>query len=76
MSELWLGLHNSRLVEKNRQALECLLGPVEKLPYGNKADRIYGRHRAALKNAGTPVGSMDMLIAAHALSEDAILVTH
>ncbi|MEA3278161.1 MAG: type II toxin-antitoxin system VapC family toxin [Pseudomonadota bacterium] len=76
VSELWFGVYNSRLLDKNRQALECFLEPFEELAYGHKADRIYGRHRAELKKSGTPVGALDMLIAAHALSEDAVLVTN
>ncbi len=36
----------------------------------------YGAVRAALEKAGTPVGSMDMLIGAHALSLDVTLVTN
>lgn len=76
VSELWFGVYNSRLIERNKQALECFLQPFEELAYGGDANRIYGRHRAVLKKAGTPIGSLDMLIAAHALSEDAILITN
>jgi tRNA(fMet)-specific endonuclease VapC len=35
----------------------------------------YGEIRAALEKAGTPIGSMDLLIGAHALSLGATLVT-
>jgi len=76
VSELWFGVHNSRLKEKNTQALEHFLDPFEELPYGHAADEIYGQQRAALKIAGTPIGPLDMLIAAHALSENAVLVTN
>jgi len=76
VSELWFGVYNSRIVDRNRQALECFREPFEELAYGTKADRIYGQHRAKLKEAGTPVGALDMLFAAHALSEDAVLVTN
>jgi len=76
VSELWFGVYNSRLIERNRQALECFLEPFEELAYGYGANRVYGRHRAALKKSGTPIGSLDLLIAAHALSEDVVLVTN
>ena len=76
VSELWFGVYNSQRPEKNQRALECFLEPFEELPYGHAANRAYGRERAALKKAGTPIGSLDMLIAAHALSEDAVLVTN
>ena len=36
----------------------------------------YGRLRAVLVRKGKPIGSLDTLIAAHALAIDAILVTH
>lgn len=36
----------------------------------------YGRIRAAMEAAGTPLAAMDMLIAAAALAGDAILVTN
>jgi tRNA(fMet)-specific endonuclease VapC len=32
--------------------------------------------RAALEIAGTPMGNLDMMIAAHALAEEAVLVTN
>jgi tRNA(fMet)-specific endonuclease VapC len=76
VSKLWFGVHNSRLKEKNKQALQHFLEPFEELPYGHAANEIYGRRRAALKIIGTPIGPLDMLIAAHALSENAILVTN
>ena len=36
----------------------------------------HARLRATLERAGTPIGNMDLLIAAHALAENAILVTN
>ena len=76
ISELWFGVYNSQWQEQNRQALECFLAPFEELSYGHAANRIYGRRRAALRKVGPPIGSLDMLIAAHALAEDAVLVTN
>ncbi len=37
---------------------------------------IYGDLRADLERRGTPIGSLDTLIAAHALSQQALLVTN
>jgi len=76
ISELWFGVHNSRQVERNARALDCFLAPFEELTYGRETNRIYGQTRAALKQAGTPIGALDTLIAAHALAEDAVLVTN
>lgn len=55
--------------------LETILAVMEILPLAPPADRIYGRLRAILETAGTPIGANDLLIAAHALATDCILVT-
>jgi tRNA(fMet)-specific endonuclease VapC len=44
--------------------------------WDGKAAVIYANIRADLKTKGTPIGNMDMLIAAHALSLNATLVTN
>ncbi|PNU04746.1 type II toxin-antitoxin system VapC family toxin [Novosphingobium guangzhouense] len=55
--------------------LEAVLGLLPVLPLGDDADEHYGRLRADLERHGTPIGGNDMLIAAHALSLGATLVT-
>lgn len=55
--------------------LEAVLELLPTLPLGGDADIHYGRLRASLEQRGTPVGANDMLIAAHALSLGATLVT-
>ena len=54
--------------------LTQFVAPLEILPYGNEAAQYYGDLRAQLEKQGTPIGSLDMLIAAHALSIDCTLV--
>ena len=49
---------------------------VESLPWDNDAAECYGRLRAELRKAGTPLDAMDLLIAAHALSLGALLITN
>ncbi len=51
------------------------LSEVPVLPFGIPADSAYGAIRADLEAAGRPIGSNDLLIAAHARSLDATLVT-
>ena len=46
------------------------------MPFDDRAAGAYGRVRAHLERAGTPIGPFDALIAAHALSLDLILVSH
>lgn len=61
---------------RNRQALEMFLAPLTILPFDEPAAWAYGELRAVLERKGTTIGSLDMLIAAHALSQQALLVTH
>jgi tRNA(fMet)-specific endonuclease VapC len=55
--------------------VEALLAEIRSLPFDVPADAAYGRIRAALEAAGTPIGGHDLLIAAHAISQGAIVVT-
>ena len=76
LAELRYGVEKSQQVQKNRDALYEFLLPLEIGDFDEKAAVIYGAVRAALEKAGTPVGSMDMLIGANALSLGATLVTN
>ncbi|EQB31380.1 type II toxin-antitoxin system VapC family toxin [Sphingobium ummariense] len=55
--------------------LEAILELLPILPLGDDANAHYGRLRADLERRGTPIGANDMLIAAHALTIRATLVT-
>lgn len=55
--------------------IEQLLAAIDVLALEPDADRHYGVIRARLEKAGTAIGANDLLIAAHVLSLDAILVT-
>ncbi|MDA1016628.1 MAG: hypothetical protein O3A00_19495 [Planctomycetota bacterium] len=48
----------------------------EVLAFDESDSRVFGQIQAQLKRAGTPIGAMYTLIAAHALSRDLILVTN
>jgi len=76
LSELLYGAAKSSKPAQNQLALTQFLAPLEILPYGDEAAQEYGRLRALLEHQGTPIGSLDMLIAAHALSIGCILVTN
>jgi tRNA(fMet)-specific endonuclease VapC len=75
-AELAYGVSKSRHVSKNRHALEQFLGPLEIAQFDQAAAWSYGSLRAQLEAKGTPIGSMDMLIAAHALSLGVRLVSN
>jgi tRNA(fMet)-specific endonuclease VapC len=76
LSELSYGVSKSSKPEQNQIALAQFIAPLEILPYGDDAAQYYGTLRTHLEKQGTPIGSLDMLIAAHALSTDCTLVTN
>ncbi|MDP3896603.1 MAG: PIN domain-containing protein [Mesorhizobium sp.] len=58
-----------------RTQMEKVLSALPILPFERPASEHYGSLRAELKRQGRPIGPNDLLIAAHALALDAILVT-
>jgi tRNA(fMet)-specific endonuclease VapC len=75
VAELQVGVRKSREPGRNAEALALFLLPLEIAAFDYAAAEAYGRVRAALESAGTPIGPLDTLIAGHAASLDAILVT-
>jgi len=76
LSELAYGAEKSSRPDRNKIGLAEFLAPLEILPYDDMATREYGKIRANLERSGNPIGPMDMLIAAHALSVGCTLVTN
>ncbi|HJS19197.1 MAG TPA: type II toxin-antitoxin system VapC family toxin [Anaerolineales bacterium] len=76
IAELAYGAQKSIRVEQNMLALEQFLLPIEIVNFDQTASVVYGFVRAVLERDGCTIGSMDMLIGAHALSLDAVLVTN
>jgi tRNA(fMet)-specific endonuclease VapC len=56
--------------------VERFLSGIHTLPWGEAAADHFAEVRANLERVGTPVGSMDTMIAAHAKALDAVLVTN
>jgi tRNA(fMet)-specific endonuclease VapC len=76
VAELEYGVEKSQQVERNRTALAQFLLPLAIVDFDDRSAAAYGQVRAALESAGTPIGALDTLIAAQALSLDAVLVTN
>jgi tRNA(fMet)-specific endonuclease VapC len=74
VAELQYGVHRSSRPVQNNEALEGFLVPLTILDFDYAASAAYGRIRATLEAAGRPIGSLDTLIAAHALSRALVLV--
>jgi tRNA(fMet)-specific endonuclease VapC len=76
LAELDYGVSKSSDPARNRQALDEFISPLQVATFDRSASWHCGRIRAALDRKGVPIGSMDLLIAAHALSLDIPLVTN
>ena len=75
LSELEYGAAKSADPGKNRLALAKFMTPLSVVPYDDAVAPVYGQVRADLERAGTPIGPLDTMIAAHALSLGLIVVT-
>ena len=76
LAELRYGATKSADEAKNAAALEEFLLPLEIADFDAAAALSYGRVRASLEKAGTPIGPLDTQIGAHALSLGTTLVTN
>ncbi|MCP4672085.1 MAG: type II toxin-antitoxin system VapC family toxin [Desulfobacula sp.] len=76
VSELQYGVSKSKYRNQNLNRLEEFLTPFQILSYDEHASRFYGDIRSQLENQGTIIGPLDLLIAAHALSQNLVLVTN
>jgi tRNA(fMet)-specific endonuclease VapC len=76
LAELQYGIMKSSIPERNREALEIFLTPLEIIDFDYSATVEYGKIRAELERGGTPIGPLDTLIAAHAISLDLTLITN
>jgi tRNA(fMet)-specific endonuclease VapC len=74
--ELIYGLERKPQAARLRVLVEDFLRHVTVLAWDSAAARLYGAVRATLEKSGQPMGSLDMMIGAHALSDGAVLVTH
>ena len=61
---------------KNQRALEMFLSALKILPFAEQTIWEYGRIRYELERTGQSIGSLSTLIAAHAISLNATLVTN
>jgi len=76
VSELEYGVAKSKNRRLNEQRVEEFLSPLEILPYDEITASIYGDIRLQLEKSGEPIGPLDLLIAAQALSRELVLITN
>ncbi|MDP2762147.1 MAG: type II toxin-antitoxin system VapC family toxin [Sideroxyarcus sp.] len=75
-AELYYGAYKSARRESNLAVLATLFAGFGSLPFDGEAARISGEIRADLSRRGTPIGPYDSQIAAIALANDCVLVSH
>jgi len=76
VSELQYGVAKSTHRKANQLRLDEFLAPLEILAYNLISARTYGYIRLQLEKRGKLIGPLDILIAAHALSQNLIMVTN
>lgn len=76
LAELRYGASKSGQPKRNHEALEEFASSLEVADFDRRACTKYGDLRASLERKGRPIGAMDLLIAAHAVSLGVLLVTN
>lgn len=74
--ELWYGAYKSKLAERNTERLAIFFSPLELIPFDGEDAVVAGQLRTHLERSGTPIGPYDLLIAAHAVRRNFVLVTN
>ncbi len=75
-AELRFGQSALDAPDKRRRMIDLCLQQVPALPWTDAVADAYGPLAHKLRQLGRPIGAMDTLIAAHALAEGLVLVTH
>jgi tRNA(fMet)-specific endonuclease VapC len=75
LAELQYGAGKSSQPKRNHDALQQFVSPLRVADFDRRASAAYGEIRPKLEHKGHPIGAMDLLIAAHALSLGVPLVT-
>ena len=75
-AELLQGVARKPEAKRLPLAVREFLLRVDILPWNSDAANAYAQLRTACENEGRPLGTMDMLIAAHSIAADAVLITN
>lgn len=76
VGELFYGAAKSRWGNRTRETLNAFLANFHILPFDEKDAILFGKIRADLESAGTPIGAYDLMIAAQGISRGLMVVTH
>lgn len=75
-AELFYGAHKSQNPLRTLSRQQKFVEVFQTLPFDDRAAETYGKIRAALSKAGTPIGPNDLMIASIAVIHNLVLVTH
>jgi len=75
-AELIYGVERSSSKKINLPIVKDFVSCLSVLPWDSDAAESYGKLRTFFERKGTPIGNMDLMIAAHALSKDRVVVTN
>jgi tRNA(fMet)-specific endonuclease VapC len=76
LAELLYGVQLFSKKKANREAVDLLVRHVDVLEWTKDAAEHYAEIRADLKKKGQQIGANDLMIAAHARSTEAVIVTN
>ena len=75
-AELEYGVERSSSKKMNQSIIKDFVSHLTVFSWDMDAARQYGKIRSNLEKKGTPIGNMDLLIAAHALSQKCTIVSN
>lgn len=75
-AEIMYGIHRPDISERKKESILALVDAMACVEWSEDAADLHGALRAQLERRGTPIGTYDLLIAAHALSQNAVLVSN
>ncbi len=76
VGELEYGCSKSRWGKRSRNVMNLFLAAYTILPFDQDDAVVFGRIRAELAKAGSPIGPYDIQIAAQCISRGLTVVTH
>ena len=75
-AELQYGVERSSSKKMNQEIIKDFISRLTVLSWDMEAASHYGKIRSNLEKKGTPIGNMDLMIAAHALSQTCTIVSN
>jgi tRNA(fMet)-specific endonuclease VapC len=75
-AEIMYGISRPDISTRKKESVLALVDAMTCVEWNEDAADLHGALRAQLERRGTPIGTYDLLIAAHALSQNAVLVSN